>query len=160
MAMKGYFAFPKVSELQEPLHQIIQCPIQDTHWGGGAPEMESLCSTSPADWARKRTDNYIVIFSTIEGKVWVWWGKYYYKIQNLHKTTIKEECVMKRMESTFDNALTVLSSTSEGFKQSPRRRVVSSTSFYSPTTQHLTLLPKPTCETVLTSSQCPVTILA
>ena len=60
------------------------------------------------------------------------------------------------MELTFVTALTDLSSTLEGFRQ----RLISTTSFCSPKTVHWTLLPKPTCKTLLTSSQWPLTILA
>ncbi len=34
MAMKGCSAFPKATASLEPHHQIIQCHIQDTCWGG------------------------------------------------------------------------------------------------------------------------------
>ena len=68
--------------------------------------------------------------------------------------------VARIMESTFNNALTVLSSTSKGFKQRPKWRLISSTSFCSSPTVHWMLLPKPTCKTVLISSQWPGTILA
>ena len=37
MAMKGYFTFPKAPALLEPHHQIVQCHIQDTRWGGVFP---------------------------------------------------------------------------------------------------------------------------
>ena len=37
MAMKGYPAFPKVPASLEPHHQIVQCHIQDTRWGGVLP---------------------------------------------------------------------------------------------------------------------------
>ena len=50
--------------------------------------------------------------------------------------------VARIMESTFDTTLTPLSSTSEGFKQRSRWRLISSTSFCSPVTVHWTLLPK------------------
>ena len=60
------------------------------------------------------------------------------------------------MESTFDTAV----SASEGFKQRPSWRLISSTSLLSPTVVHWTLQPKPTCKTVLTSFQWPVTILS
>ena len=56
--------------------------------------------------------------------------------------------------------LTALSLTSEGFKQRTRWRLISSTSFCSPTTVIWTLLQKPTFKTVLKISQWPVTILA
>ena len=36
MAMKGYSAFPKASELLELHHQIVQYHIQDTLIGGGS----------------------------------------------------------------------------------------------------------------------------
>ena len=54
----------------------------------------------------------------------------------------------------------ILSLTSEGFKERPRRKMISSTSFCSPTIVYWTLLPKPTYKKMLTSSQWPVTILA
>ena len=62
------------------------------------------------------------------------------------------------MESTFDTTLTALSSTSEGFKQRPRWKLILS-SFCLLMTVHWTLLAKPTCKMMLTSSQWPVTIL-
>ena len=34
MAMKGYSAFPKALALLELHHQIVQCHILDTTWGG------------------------------------------------------------------------------------------------------------------------------
>ena len=67
--------------------------------------------------------------------------------------------VAQIMESTFDTALTALSSTSDGFKQRARWRLISSIKFCSPTTVHWMLLPKPTCKTMLTNSQWPMTIL-
>ena len=46
--------------------------------------------------------------------------------------------VARIMESTFDIALTPLSSTSEGFTQRPKWRLILSSSFCSPTTVHRT----------------------
>ena len=34
MAMKGCSTFPNAPASLEPHHQIVQCPIQDTRWGG------------------------------------------------------------------------------------------------------------------------------
>ena len=48
--------------------------------------------------------------------------------------------MVRIMESTFDTTLTALSSTTENFKQRPSWKLISSTSFCSPTTVHWTLL--------------------
>ena len=61
------------------------------------------------------------------------------------------------MELRSNTALVALSSTSEGFKQRPRWKLILSMSFYLLTTVHWVWLPTPTCKTVLTSSQWPVT---
>ena len=37
MAMKRYSAFPQALASLEPHHQIVQCHIQDTHWGWVLP---------------------------------------------------------------------------------------------------------------------------
>ena len=49
---------------------------------------------------------------------------------------------------------------SEGFKQRPSWKLISSTSFCAPMTVPWRLLPKLTCKTMLTSSKWPMTILA
>ena len=53
MAMKECSAFPKAPASLEPHHQIVLCHIPDTRWGGSYPsaEVQSVYSTSPADWA-------------------------------------------------------------------------------------------------------------
>ena len=58
MAMKGYTAFPKAPALLEPQLQIVWCRIQDTRWGESYPfeEVQSMCSTAPADGAIKQMD--------------------------------------------------------------------------------------------------------
>ena len=37
LGIKRYSAFYKAPELLEPHHQIINCHILDTHWGGVLP---------------------------------------------------------------------------------------------------------------------------
>ena len=53
MAVKGYSVFPKRPALLEPLHQIVLCHIQETHWWVFYPsaEMQSVYSTAPTNWA-------------------------------------------------------------------------------------------------------------
>ena len=63
--------------------------------------------------------------------------------------------VARIIESTFDTSLMASSSTSEGFKQRSRWKLISSTSFCSPTTVHWTLLPKSTCKTEVMHQPAP-----
>ena len=65
--MKGYSAFPKASVLLESNHQIVQCPIQDTHWWGSYPSAEKLSvySIAPADWTNIHTYTYTYIYMYI-----------------------------------------------------------------------------------------------
>ena len=51
MAIKGYSAFPKAQALQEPHHQIVQYPGHSSEETCPSAEMQSIYSTSPADWA-------------------------------------------------------------------------------------------------------------
>ena len=62
MAVKGCSAFPKAPVVLEPHHQIVECHIQDTHWGGGL----SVYSTAPTDLAIHRVNVKTVLFQIIQ----------------------------------------------------------------------------------------------
>ena len=55
MAIKGYSAFSNDPALLEPCHQIIQCHIEDTCWGGSysSAEVRSVYSVVPVDWINR-----------------------------------------------------------------------------------------------------------
>ena len=56
MAINGYSAFPKTPALLEPHHQIVQCHIQDTRYGGGLTPLQrySQCILQPQLTGQKK----------------------------------------------------------------------------------------------------------